>query len=181
MITTLTGTVTYKGLDWLVLEVQGVGFKVNMPAEQISGLSGGITLYTHEVNREDSHELFGFFSIEALELFWNLISVSGVGPKVGQKIVTVEAVDEVKAKIMAGDLGFLTGISGVGKKTAQKIILELKGALAEEVPSATLDQDALAALVNLGITRREAEETLSQVEAEDTDERIRQALKLFDK
>lgn len=181
MITTLTGTITHKGLDWIVLEVAGVGYQIKLPTSEISGLSGQITLYTHEVIRDDAHDLFGFFSIEALELFWKLVSVSGVGPKVGQKIVTANAVEEVKSKIMAGDLSFLTNISGVGKKTAQKIILELKGALAEETPTATLDQDALAALVNLGITRREAEEMLAEVEAEDTDERIRQALKLFDR
>jgi len=181
MITTLTGTISYIGVDWLVLEVAGVGYRVNMPAEQVAGLSGELTLCTHEVNREDTHELFGFFSMDALELFWKLVAVSGVGPKVGQKIVASGEVGDVKAKIMAGDLSFLTGISGVGKKTAQKIILELKGALADEAPVAALDRDALEALVNLGINRADAEKILADVEAEDTDERIREALKMLGK
>jgi len=117
----------------------------------------------------------------ALELFWKLIAVSGVGPKVGQKILTADEVENVKERIMAGDLNFLTGIPGVGKKTAQKIMLELKGALAEEVPSPALDEDAVEALVSLGIKRSQAQDILSLVDAESTDERIRAALKMIGK
>ncbi|MFH1314798.1 MAG: Holliday junction branch migration protein RuvA [Candidatus Uhrbacteria bacterium] len=181
MITTLTGTITYRSTDFVVIEVENVGYRVIMTPAQVAGLSGKVTIFTHEVIRDSDHELFGFFSMAALELFWKLIAVSGVGPKVGQKIVSGDDVERVKERIMAGDLNFLTDIPGVGKKTAQKIILELKGALAEDVPSAGLDQDAVEALISLGIKRREAQDIISQVEAETTDERIRAALKMIGK
>tara|TARA_Y100000031_G_C8195757_1_gene373624 strand:+ start:735 stop:1280 length:546 start_codon:yes stop_codon:yes gene_type:complete len=181
MITTLSGTITYHGIDFVIIEVDGVGYRVFLTAHQATGLSGEVTLFTHEVVRDTERELYGFFSMSALELFWKLIAVSGVGPKVGQKILTADDVENVKERIMAGDLNFLTGISGVGKKTAQKIMLELKGALAEEVPSPALDEDAVEALVSLGIRRNQAQDILSLVEAETTDERIRAALKMIGK
>ncbi len=181
MITTLTGEVTYRSLDFVIIEVDGVGYRVILTPHQASGLSGDVTVYTHEVVRDTERELYGFFSMGALELFWKLIAVSGVGPKVGQKIVTSDDIARVKEKVMGGDLNFLTDIPGVGKKTAQKIILELKGALAEETPSASLDEDAIEALVSLGIKRRQAQDILSLVEAESTDERIRAALKMLGK
>jgi holliday junction DNA helicase RuvA len=181
MITTLTGTITYHANDFVVIEVNGVGYRVQLTPHQISGLSGEVTLFTHEAVRDSEHELYGFFSMSALELFWKLIAVSGVGPKVGQKIVIADDVEKAKERIMAGDLGFLTDIPGVGKKTAQKIILELKGALAEDTPAAAMDEDAVDALVSLGIRRRDAQDVLSEIEAETTDERIRAALKMMGK
>jgi len=181
MITTLTGTITYRSNDFVVIEVENVGYRVILTPAQVTGLSGNVTIFTHEVIRDSDHELFGFFSMGALELFWKLIAISGVGPKVGQKIVSGDDVERVKERIMAGDLNFLTDIPGVGKKTAQKIILELKGALTEDTPSPALDQDAVEALISLGIKRREAQDILSLVEAEGTDERIRAALKMIGK
>lgn len=181
MITTLSGTIEYKSEGYVIVQVGGVGYKVTMTPHQVSGVSGEVTLYTHEAIRETERELFGFFSMGALELFWKLIAVSGVGPKVGQKIVAADEVENVKAKIMAGDLSFLTDIPGVGMKTAQKIILELKGVLADTESVPTVDQDAVDALTGLGISKREAQDVLAQVEAETTDERIRAALKQLGK
>ncbi|MBU0531827.1 MAG: Holliday junction branch migration protein RuvA [Candidatus Uhrbacteria bacterium] len=181
MITTLSGTIIFKSESYVVIEVAGVGYKVTLTPHQVSGLNGEVTMYTHEAIRETEHELFGFFSMNALELFWKLIAVSGVGPKVGQKIVSSDEVDNVKAKIMAGDLSFLTNIPGVGTKTAQKIILELKGALADDNMLPAVDQDAVDALTGLGISKKEAQEVLTQVEADSTDERIRAALKQLGK
>ena len=181
MITTLTGIITYHGIDFVIIEVDGLGYRVFLTADQATGLSGETTLFTHEVVRDTERELYGFFSMAALELFWKLIAVSGVGPKVGQKIITANDVEQVKERIMAGDLSFLTSIPGVGKKTAQKIILELKGALTEDIPSSVLDEDAVEALVSLGIKRSQARDILGSVEAESTDERIRAALKMLGK
>lgn len=180
MITTLCGQIKYHGVGFIIIEVGGIGYKVNLPEDRAHELSGEILLYTHEVQREDQHELFGFLSMEALELFWKLISVSGVGPKVGQKIVFAGSVEKVKEKIMKGDLAFLIDIPGVGKKTAQKIILELKGALVEEVDRPVgFDPDAVEGLVGLGYPRRQAEDVVAGLEAETTEERIRAALKIL--
>jgi Holliday junction DNA helicase RuvA len=180
MIVTLRGQVKYHGVGFIILEVGGVGYKVNLPEDRAHELSGEILLHTHEVQREDQHELFGFLSLEALELFWKLIAVSGVGPKVGQKIVFANTVERVKEKIMKGDLAFLTDIPGIGKKTAQKIILELKGALVEDVGRPIgLDNDAIEGLVGLGYPRRQAEDVLVGLEGATTEERIRAALKIL--
>ncbi|MFH1252987.1 MAG: Holliday junction branch migration protein RuvA [Candidatus Uhrbacteria bacterium] len=180
MITTLHGKIEYHGIGFVIIEVAGVGYKVNLPEDRAHELSGEVMIYTHEVQREDQHELFGFLSMEALQLFWQLTSVSGVGSKVGQKIVFAGPIDKIKEKIMKGDLMFLTEIPGIGKKTAQKIILELKGALVEDTGRPFgLDIDAVEGLVGLGYPRRQAEDVLAGLEAETTEDRIRAALKIL--
>ncbi len=179
MITTLHGTVIQHGVGFLIFEVQGIGYKVILPEDRAHELTGEMRLYTHEVIRESERELFGFLSLEALELFWKLINVSGVGPRSAQKIVFSGVVDEVKGNIMKGNLTFLTDIPGIGTKTAQKIILELKGALIDEPFAAARDVDAMEALVGLGYARRQAEEALSGIEAATTEDRIRAALKFL--
>lgn len=180
MITTLRGKIEYHGIGFVIVEVGGVGYKVNLPEDRAHELAGEVKIFIHEVQREDQHELFGFLSLESLRLFWQLINVSGVGPKVGQKIVFSDAVDKIKEKIMKGDLGFLTDIPGVGKKTAQKIILELKGVLVEDVGrSFGFDNDAVEGLVGLGYPRRQAEQVLSGLAAGTTEELIRAALKIL--
>lgn len=180
MITSLRGRIEYHGLGFVVVEVGGIGYKTNLPEDRAHELSGEVLIYIHEVQREDQHELFGFLSMEALELFWKLISVSGVGPKVGQKIVFANSVEKVKEKIMKGDIFFLTDIPGVGKKTAQKIILELKGVLVEDtVRPVGFDNDAVEGLVGLGYSRRQAEDVVAGLEGETTEDRLRAALKIL--
>jgi len=173
----LNGRVLYHGVGYLIIENGGVGYKVTLPESVAHEIREQAALYLHEAQRDDGRELFGFLSVAQLELFWKLVSVSGVGPKSAQKIVFVEAIDRVKSQIMAGDLAFLTNVPGIGKKTAQKIILELKGVLPEEPDVAALDTDAIEALVGLGYSRRDAQAALSGIEEEGTDNRIRAALK----
>jgi len=129
MLVYLSGTVLHHGVGYIIVEQSGVGYKVSLPENVAHEIHESTHLYIHEVIRDSERELFGFTSIEQLELFWKLIAVSGVGPRSAQKIVYADAVDRVKSKIMAGDLTSLTNVPGVGKKTAQKIILELKGLL----------------------------------------------------
>lgn len=181
MITSLTGTITYHGVGFVVLEVQGVGYRIFLPENKAHRLSGEQMFYTHEVIRDNERELYGFFTMEALALFWKLIGVSGVGPRGAQKIIFADEMHFVKKNIMEGNLSFFTTVPGIGKKTAQKIILELKGTLVETSQGGGFDMDAVEALVGLGYRRREAEEVMSQVKAETTDDRIREALKRLSK
>ena len=181
MMVKLTGDITHHGVGFVILERNGIGYKVNIPEDAAHGLHGTCTLFTHEVIRDDVRELFGFPSMDALQLFWKLISISGVGPKSAQKIVYASDVSNVKEKIMAGDVGFLTDVPGIGKKTAQKIILEMKGVLAEDAPSSSLDGDAVEALTSIGYPRKQAEDALSKVEGETTEARVRAALKMMGK
>ena len=177
MIVMIQGVIEHRGAGFVVLLRDGIGYKVQMPDAVSRAMSGEVTLYTHEVVLDDQRELFGFVSLEALELFWRLITISGVGPKVAQKVVAAGEVGEVKSKIMGGNLEFLSSISGIGKKTAQKIILELKGVLAEEGDVMSGDQDAVEGLIGLGYSRMQAQDALSSVEGGTTEARIRAALK----
>ncbi len=177
----IEGEVVYRGNGFVIVKTGGIGYKVILPDEIANTLRGQVMLYTHEAIRESEHELFGLTSIAALELFWKLTSVSGVGPKSAQRIVFVDEIETVKKKISLGDLAFLTSVSGIGKKTAQKIILELKGVLVDSEESNGFDEDAISALQALGYSRRDAEQILSTVEGETTEERIRAALRVLGK
>ncbi len=182
MIVSLKGSVIHHGVGFVIIENAGIGYRVQVPEDRAHQLHGDVFLYTHEVIRESERELFGFLTVEALELFWKLIHVSGVGPKSAQKIVFTNQTEKVKERIMAADLSFLTSVPGIGKKTAQKIILELKGVLAQEPVILTADQDALEALVALGYPRKTAEQALAGLDEQETTEgRIRTALKLLAK
>ncbi len=180
MIAKLTGEVIYRGVSFVIVECHDVGYQVMFPEEVVRGLSGTVSVFAHEVIRENERELFGFLSIDALELFWRLIRVSGVGPRSGQKIVFAASVREVRDHIMKGNIAFFKGISGIGMKTAQKIILELKGELTEApVAGASIDPDALEALVGLGYPRKQSEEILAMIDAESSEERVTKALKMM--
>ncbi len=181
MIAMLEGDVIYHGVGFVIVRVQDIGYKVILPEDVAHTLHDRVLLYTHEVIRDSDHDLFGLTSMTALELFWKLITVSGVGPKSAQRIVYSEEIESVKGKISKGDLTFLTNVPGIGKKTAQKIILELKGILADVPEASVFDEDAISALSSLGYSRRDAEQILSTVEGETTEERIRAALKMLGK
>ncbi len=178
MMVMLRGEVVYRGDGFVILENGGVGHKIVLPdADTALEASGEMTYFIHEVIRDSERELFGFSTVAALELFWKLISISGVGPRSAQKIIYADHIDQVRGKIMTGNLEFLTGVPGIGKKTAQKIILELKGVLAEYVDASSFDSDAIDALVALGYSKKDAEQVLSGIEGESTEDRIRQALR----
>jgi Holliday junction DNA helicase RuvA len=179
MIAKLSGQVIHRGVGFVILDCGNVGYKVMLPEDVARGQSGLVTFFTHEAIRDDQHELFGFLSMDALELFWRLISVSGVGPRSGQKIAFAAPVAKVKEHVMNGNIAFLTDIPGIGKKTAQKIILELKGILVEEPGGSGADQDAVEALVSLGYARRQAEEVVSMIDAESSEERVAKALRMI--
>lgn len=177
MMAFISGNVLHRGVGYLIIEQGGIGYCVSFPETATQSFQSNIQLYLHEVVREAERELFGFTSIDQLELFWKLIEVSGVGPRIAQKIVYSDDVDAVRANIMTGDISALSHVSGVGKKTAQKIILELKGVLAQEDPTEAIDQDAVEALIGLGYKKQDAQATIAQAQGETTEEKIRSALK----
>jgi len=172
----MKGAVLRKGGNWLIVNAEGLGFKVFAgPGVVLSAKVGEpVTLWTHEQQRDDGREFYGFATPEELELFWKLITVSGVGPKAGLTIVGSSNVAAVRKWVDDGNVTALSEIRGVGKKTAQKIVLELKGKLADADSGG---DEATDALVGLGYTREEARAALVAVVGITAEERVKLALK----
>ena len=165
-------------LDTCVVFVSGVGYRVFYMgcSPQIGEL---VSWHIYDHIREDRRELFAAPELSILDLFQKLIDISGVGPRLAQKILVSANPEQIQDRILKEDLAFLTSISGVGKKTAQKIILEFKGVLVKEDAVHEDDTNVIEALVSLGYARREAIEISRQVEGETIEDKIRHALKMF--
>lgn len=132
MIIHLSGTLDRVTEDYIILDVQGVGYQVFMPASDMSEMPDvGMHVKVHTVHhiREDSQQLFGFKSHEGRELFLVLTSVSGVGPKIAIKMLSTMATDQMIQAIVREDLAVLTQVPGVGKKMAERLILDLRDKL----------------------------------------------------
>ncbi len=129
MIASLAGIIEAVSKDSLIVNVNGIGFKVTVTTSVLSemGITGReVKLYTHFHVREDDMSLFGFSSLDELKLFETLISVSGLGPKTGMAMLSAMSADQVAMAIASGSVEILTTIPGIGKKTADRLILELK-------------------------------------------------------
>ncbi|HYQ85891.1 MAG TPA: Holliday junction branch migration protein RuvA [Bacteroidota bacterium] len=179
MISHLKGTIARKSPTELVIDVNGVGYSVNISLstfESIGPASGEVRILTYMHVREDAIQLYGFATETERELFRLLISVSGIGPKMAQGILSGLNPSELKDAIAAGNIPVLTSISGVGMKTAERIVLELRNRLGkvdagETAVVATSSQlkarsEAVIALMSLGYSRATAEKTLQQVARE---------------
>ena len=174
MIAHLRGRVLEKHPNRIVVDVNGVGYDVAVPLSTFYGLGEpgtDVALRVHTHVREDALALYGFASALEQDLFERLISVSGIGPKLGLAVLSgIEPLDLIRA-IEQADLARLTAIPGVGKKTSERIVLELKDRLPRAqvvavaaghlVPEPPLRDDLLSALVNLGYHRPLAEKAVA--------------------
>ncbi|HEX6489587.1 MAG TPA: Holliday junction branch migration protein RuvA [Candidatus Dormibacteraeota bacterium] len=148
MIGYLRGKVVRAASDQVVLETGGVGYLVAIPAavrERIGPPGSELTLHVHTHVREDQLALFGFASVEELQMFQQLIQVDGVGPKVGLSIMSSASLDLLKRAILAEDVGPIRRAAGVGPRTAQKVIIDLKPRLEAEEALLTLPRAVAAA------------------------------------
>lgn len=189
MILYLKGKVNLCRWGFLILDVHGVGYKVNVAPQikiknNIVDTEEEIELYVHQHIREDSDDLYGFLSYQELELFEMLISVNGVGPKAGMNIMASGKTDRIISAISSDDIGFFTAISGIGKKAATKIILDLKSKVSGDksinVLSGGGDSDDLVdALLRLGYKNSEISAILTKIPDNITDleEKVRWCLK----
>lgn len=179
MISHLTGRVIHKSPTEIVIDVHGVGYEVNIPLstfQKIENVNGDVTIFTHLHVREDAMVLFGFATESEREVFLLLISISGIGPKIAQSILSGITSAELREAILRGNVEALTSIAGVGRKTAERIILELKSKIGKfeyshEPGSPTSQQlkirtEAVIALMSLGFTRANAEASLRAVLSE---------------
>jgi Holliday junction DNA helicase RuvA len=187
MIAHLSGTLLSKQATAVILDVGGVGYEVTIPLSTFYDLEDlgsqvKLRIYTHV--REDALQLYGFKTVRERELFLKLISVSGIGPRLGITLLSGMSADEMIASIRTNNLARLTLIPGVGRKTAERLVMELRDKVAmlsspelEEDPGAktaappepTADSvraDALSALLNLGYQRSAAEKAIGSVLAE---------------
>lgn len=197
MIAYLEGKLIEKSPTHLILEVNGVGYSVDIPVSTYSSLGETgqtIRVLTCQQVKEDQLKLFGFYTKPEKELFQLLINVNGVGPRVALGILSCIPVGEFQRSVLQEDLDALTAISGIGKKTAQRLIVELKEKLGKmdlgepeeskdkEPTFAPAHQEAILALVSLGYTKLDAKKALETVvvktkEPLPVEELIKRALK----
>lgn len=189
MIYSISGKLSNRGENFVVVDIGGVGFKVFLSARTAKSLpriGEDINLATYLYVREDALELYGFLSESERDFFVQLNAVSGIGPKSALGVLSVARVDELAVAINAGKTELLTRVSGIGRKTAERIVLELKGKIKAGSADSlgTLgrmesDVDAEEALVGLGYTRQQAKEALAKIDPKITklEDRIKEALK----
>ena len=190
MIGRLTGILLEKNPPQVLLDVHGVGYEVDVPMSTFYNLPGNgekVTLLTHFIVREDGQFLYGFASESERYAFRQLIKISGVGARMALAVLSGLSVGDLAQAIARQESGRLTKIPGIGKKTAERLLLELKGKLADALPSAAFavedsQHDILNALLALGYNDREASAAMEQLPAGlSTSDGIRQALKLLSK
>jgi Holliday junction DNA helicase RuvA len=185
MIARLRGKPVGRGAEGLILDVNGVGYLVHATPRALAKSDGAeLTVETYLHVREDALSLYGFADSEERELFIQLLSVSGIGPKVALAIVSGSTPAELRRAIAREDTARFQAIPGIGKKTAQRVVLELKEKLtgSESVTygDAGSDQHLVAreALVELGYTLVEAEQALARIDPGlPPEERVRLALR----
>jgi Holliday junction DNA helicase RuvA len=176
MIALISGKIVYKGISHVIVDVQGVGYRIFIPLTTFYELPEAgqiITLHVHTNVKQDAINLFGFYTVQERDLFQLMISVSGIGPKMSMNILSGISAQELLRAISSGNVGKLVNIPGVGKKMAERLILELKEKvikkmMVEEMPAADdqhqageiIIEDALSALVNLGYKSNLAKDAL---------------------
>jgi Holliday junction DNA helicase RuvA len=191
MISTLSGLVSEKLLDTVIIDVNGVGYGVLTTAEDFGALNTGdkAKLYIYEHIREQAHDLFGFTKIDNKHLFELLLDVNGVGPKMALNVLSVGSANDVRQAIAGGDTKYISQANGVGKRVAERIVVDLKdkvglvgvdlnesGILISD--SSALNDEAVQALMALGYAQADAAKALSKVDTNlPTADRIKEALK----
>lgn len=169
----LQGKFTYKTPALVYIDVNGIGFEVNISLNtysHIQSLEEG-KLYTHLQVKEDGHILYGFFDRGEKEMFLLLVSISGVGAATARMMLSSLKPEELSRAILQSNVKLLESVKGIGKKTAERLVLELKDKIGKYSPDAnlsvqvgnSLEQDALNALTALGIPRSQAEQSIQKI------------------
>ena len=181
MYYSISGKVIYCGEGRLVVECGGVGYDIAVSTStlvKLGNIGQQVTVYTYLQVQEDALRLFGFYSREEKAMFENLLTVSGVGPKLAIQILSGQELGQLVASIVNADVKAIASSKGVGKKTAERIVLELQGKLNADgalesilggsaTPVATggdeITRDAVEALMSFGISRSQAEQAVAKV------------------
>ncbi len=191
MIASLHGKVEALGSDWAIINVGGIGFQVYMPTSTLSALGAigeEVKLHTYLHLREDNAALYGFASTDELGLFRNLISVSGLGPKLALAMLSAMNIEKLTMAIATSGADLLTEVPGIGKKMANRLILELKekiGAGWITTPAVQLAEEnaeVVAALTSLGYSVSEATRAVASLPPDlklSLEDKVKQALAYF--
>ena len=191
MIASIRGIVSFLGSDHVILDVGGIGVRVNVPRpvlEGISGLGRTLKLHTHLVVRETELTLYGFENREDLGLFEVLLGVNGVGPKVGLSILSTLSPEVLKSAIGREETAVLQRVPGIGKKTAERIMFHLRDKLdlTAEVAAmpfvSDIDGEVIEVLTSLGFSIVESQTALQNIPRDitDLDQRVQLALQYLD-
>lgn len=172
----LKGKIAFRSPAFIVVDVGGVGYHVNIPVSTYSAIEGReeTIIYTHLLVREDAHTLYGFATQTERSFFIQLIGVTGVGATTAQLLLSSMSVDEIRAAILGEQAHVLQKVKGIGAKTAKQIILDLKDKLSKDggptdmavlLPAAdnTVREEALSALLALGFSRIAVQKALNAV------------------
>jgi len=192
MIGRLSGTLLEKNPPQVLLDVQGVGYEVDVPMStfyNLPALQEKVVLHTQLIVREDAHLLFGFLTQEERVAFRQLLKISGVGPKLALSVLSGLSLGDLAHAVANKEAGRLTKIPGVGKKTAERLLLELQGKFAPSSAAggsgaimASAGNDIINALLALGYSEKEADWAEKQLLKDaNVSDGIRQALKLLSK
>ena len=200
MIALISGKIVYKGIAHVIVDVQGVGYRVFIPLTTFYELpepGHSITLHVHTNVKQDAINLFGFYTDQERDLFQLMISVSGIGPKIAMNILSGISAHDLMNAISGGHVGKLVNIPGVGKKMAERLILELKEKIIkkmmlektteEDIQSHAEDlirEDVLSALINLGYKNNVAKDAVDRAmrsadEAISMDTLLKKTLKIL--
>ncbi len=174
MITHVYGKLIEKTPTYVVIDVNGIGYRIKISLQTFSSITQSeyCKLFTHLSVKEDSHTLFGFFDESERDLFRKLISVSGVGPSTAQVVLSTYSPDEIINHITSGDVSAVKSIKGIGAKTAQRIIIDLQDKIAKGLPTTdllfskmdnTIKEESLSALLALGFAKKGAEQKIDKV------------------
>lgn len=179
MIAQLTGKIAFLDPTRVILDVQGVGYELNISLYTYSALQGqpSATIFTYLKVAEDSMTLYGFAEAAEKEMFTKLISISGVGAGTARMMLSSLKPEEIASAISAGDARMLERVKGIGKKTAERMVLELRDKMLKQPLSSpgkptaynTIWNDALDALTALGIQKAQAETALKKVQSAEPD------------
>jgi Holliday junction DNA helicase RuvA len=170
MISGIKGTLEAIGNNWIIVDVGGISFQVFVPTSTLStlGVIGEqVKLYTHLAVREDNMSIYGFSSARELAVFQSLITVSGIGPKLGMAMLSAMEVEQLTMAVASGNAELLTSIPGIGPKTAGRIVLELKDKVGtgwmvtQNLEANQSNLEVLAALSSLGYSAAEANRAIA--------------------
>jgi len=188
MITHIQGKLVEKNPTDVVVECNGIGYKIHISLFTFSNLpkTENVKLYTHLQIREDAHTLYGFSSMIEREIFRLLISVSGIGASTARTMLSSLNPEQVKEAIALNDVATIQSVKGIGLKTAQRVVIELKDKIVKvygldnvsTVLSNTCKEEALSALDTLGFSRKQAEKVCDKILIQNPDATVETIIKL---